>query len=197
MAAIPTPASGTSGSTSARAPTGTSGSTGQRLPRPAFSGSWMNSGRRAFGRAVRPDRGCRAGAGRYSELLAINLLEEAAAAADGGDQRIAASPGTTGCATPASTSATIWRTAIFDIASVAHTFACRPASVAPVPPAAGSASSAGGRISASARPNCCSAPRVERSPPLGATSASKIKPFFPRLKNAPKPARANSGKGCE
>ncbi len=30
----------------------------------------------ALWRAVRPDRRCRAGAGRYSELLAINLLEQ-------------------------------------------------------------------------------------------------------------------------
>ncbi len=44
----------------------------------------------------------------------------AAAAADGGDQRIAASSAGQPGATPASTSATIWRTAIFDIASVAQ-----------------------------------------------------------------------------
>ncbi len=77
MAAIPTPASGiTSGSTSARAPTGTSGSTGQRfLPRPAFfrpDEQWQARFGELFGQIV--DAG--QGAGRYSELLAINLLEQ-------------------------------------------------------------------------------------------------------------------------
>ena len=126
MAAIPTPASGiTSGSTSARAPTGTSGSTGQRfLPRPAFSVR-MNSGRRALAscsaRSSMPGRGgalfrtagdkpvnsCCCGAWRRSTNRCIRRW-------------------TTRCATPASTSATIWRTAILISPASPSTSACRP-----------------------------------------------------------------------
>jgi AraC family transcriptional regulator of arabinose operon len=91
MAAIPTPASGiTSGSTSARAPTGTSGSTGRRFsPRPAFSVR-MNSGRRALAscsaRSSMPGRG-----GALFRTAGDKSAGTAAAAAHGGDQRIAAS----------------------------------------------------------------------------------------------------------
>ncbi len=152
MAAIPTPASGiTSGSTSARAPTGTSGSTGQRfLPRPAFSVR-MNSGRRALAscsaRSLMPGRG-----GALFRTVGDKPAGTAAAAADGGDQRIAASPRwTTGCARPASTSATIWRTAILISPASPNTFACRPRVCRTCSASSwGSASSAGGRISASA-----------------------------------------------
>ena len=126
------------------------------------------------------------GAGRYSELLAINLLEQLLL------RRMEA----INESLPASTSATIWRTAILISPASPNTFACRPRVCRTCSASSwGSASSAGGRISASARPNCCSAPRGCRSPPLGATLASKISSIFPAcLKNAPGPARANSAR---
>ncbi len=101
------------------------------------------------------------GAGRYSELLAINLLEQLLLRrmeAINESSRIRR--WTTGCATPASTSATIWRTAILISPASPSTSACRPRVCRTCSASSwGSASSAGGRISASARPNCCSAPR--------------------------------------
>ncbi len=77
MAAIPTPASGiTSGSISAHAPTGMNGSTGRRSsPIPVFfrpDEQWQARFGELFGQIVDAGRG----AGRYSELLAINLLEQ-------------------------------------------------------------------------------------------------------------------------
>ena len=180
MAAIPTPASGiTSGSTSARAPTGTSGSTGQRfLPRPAFSVR-MNSGRRALAscsaRSSMPG-----GAGRYSELLAINLLEQLLLRRMEAINESLHPPLDNQVRDACQYISDHLADSHFDIASVAQHVCLSPSRLSHLfRQQLGSASSAGGRISASAGPNCCSAPRGCRSPPLGATSASKISSIFP------------------
>ncbi len=67
------------------------------------------------------------GAGALFRTVGDKPAGTAAAAADGGDQRIAASAaGLTRCATPASTSATIWRTAILISPASPSASACRP-----------------------------------------------------------------------
>lgn len=60
------------------------------------------------------------GAGRYSELLAINLMEQLLLRRMEAINESLHPPLDNGCAMPASTSAIIWRTAHFDIASVAQ-----------------------------------------------------------------------------
>jgi AraC family transcriptional regulator of arabinose operon len=75
MAAIPMPASGiTSGSTSVRAPTGRVAHWPTIFAQTGFFAR-MSSGRRVW-RAVRQIIEAGQGGGRYSELLAINLLEQ-------------------------------------------------------------------------------------------------------------------------
>lgn len=126
MAAIPTPASGiTSGSISAHAPTGMNGSTGQRSSPIPVSSARMSNGRRGLancsGRSLTPGRGrgaipncwrltcwnsCYCGAWRRLTNRCIRRW-------------------ITGCATPVSTSATIWRTAISISPASPSTSVCR------------------------------------------------------------------------
>ncbi len=150
----------------------------------------------ALWRAVRPDRRCRAGAGRYSELLAINLLEQLLLRRMEAINESLHPPLDNQVRDACQYISDHLADSHFDIASVAQHVCLSPSRLSHLfRQQLGSASSAGGRISASAGPNCCSAPRGCRSPPLGATLASKISSIFPAcLKNAPGPARANSAR---
>lgn len=150
----------------------------------------------ALWRAVRPDRRCRAGAGRYSELLAINLLEQLLLRRMEAINESLHPPLDNRVRDACQYISDHLADSHFDIASVAQHVCLSPSRLSHLFRQQLGVSVLGWREDQRiSGPNCCSAPRGCRSPPLGATSASKISSIFPAcLKNALGPARANSAR---